>query len=148
MFESLIFPRDNFIKRGDLRQLFRIQRGRVYNPAPAVPTTAAWVNTEAVTPGYNGIQFNGETVGYVTVDWGDGSQPELVGPTGPHSFTHIYSQAGKYLINISFGAGNGFYWTGEDVPGLLGRQIIKSYIDRVPPSTPPSYGYVPSISAP
>jgi len=136
-FGNLIFPRDNYISRGDLRLVQRIQRGRVFNPTVPILGDSAWIDTEAVGAGYNAFEFKGYVVGYVTVNWGDGSTPSLVGPTGEHNFAHIYGSPGKYLVSLTFSEGNEFYWMSSDKDAILARQIIKAYIDRTPPAQPP-----------
>jgi len=138
MIPSLIFPRENYFDRGDLRRVQRIIKGRVFNPTTPTLSIAAWVNTEAAVPGYRWVEFTCETAGFVTVDWGDGTQPELVGPTGSHNLDHVYTNPGKYLISISYSPGNGFIWTGALNTAILDRQIMKIYVDRQPPAQPPT----------
>jgi hypothetical protein len=63
-------------------------------------------NTSFVFPVYGGV---GPVSANYTVDWGDGSSPQLITGTQESDRTHVYATAGEYLISTS-----GLYFPGLD----------------------------------
>lgn len=51
------------------------------------------------------VYFSQTVANGVTVDWGDGSNPETTTGTGNKSLTHTYAAPGDYIVNLSCSSG-------------------------------------------
>lgn len=68
----------------------------------------------------------------VTIDWGDGSDPETLPGTGNVNNTHTYQQAGDYVISLDPADGCDLGFGDAESTGIIGIDYpYTSYINRL-----------------
>ncbi len=109
-------PVDNITFRGELLERFRYKGVRVWTRPRSGSLLYLTLTSELAVKLY----FTQSAADGISIDWGDGSEPETVADTSANP-SHTYEEAGDYIISLS--AVDDATWTpGGILYNILGKE--------------------------